>query len=340
MGEVSFSVIVPVYQAEKYLERCLNSLSKQSYLNFEVIMIDDGSKDSSYSICCKFQKQDKRFLVIHQENQGVSTARNVGLKLAKKDYVVFVDADDYVVNNYLGNLNHVLEKEDICFSTKYYEVMDSKVKLVEERPYNICCKWKEGQKFFEEFSKGKWIPPFGVLNNCYRREFLLEHNIWFNPTYTQAEDADFVFQACLYFKKGTWLEQACYYYRKDNQNSTTYKMDEKGLRSVLAVYEKWYHFCIKKNGKAYKNWAEYFSKLGNSYLVLGSQLKKSERKKIFSKTRKSQEFYRGNTHIVKRIILDIYCIFGYENVVPLIAVLSKLKIKLRECYFSIYKREK
>lgn len=96
MGDTLVSVIIPVYNVEKYLSRCLNSVQNQTYANIEIIVIDDGSKDNSSNICDMFSKKDSRFKIIHKENGGLSDARNKGLEYASGEYVLFVDSDDYI----------------------------------------------------------------------------------------------------------------------------------------------------------------------------------------------------------------------------------------------------
>ena len=93
------SIIIPVYNCEKYLDRCLNSIVSQSYKEIEIILIDDGSTDNSFLVCNKWANQDRRITVIHQNNQGISAARNAGLDIANGQYIMFVDADDYIDNN-------------------------------------------------------------------------------------------------------------------------------------------------------------------------------------------------------------------------------------------------
>ncbi|SHJ28912.1 glycosyltransferase [Pseudobutyrivibrio xylanivorans] len=95
------SIIVPVYNVEKYLEKCISSLTTQSYENIEIILINDGSKDKSGEICDKFAEKDERVVVFHQKNSGVSVARNKGLELAKGEYIAFVDSDDIVSEKYV-----------------------------------------------------------------------------------------------------------------------------------------------------------------------------------------------------------------------------------------------
>ena len=108
-----FSIIVPVYNAERSLTRCLNSIQRQKYSDFEVILVDDGSTDKSNIICREFVQEDERFKLLDQENSGPSVARNRGLNLAQGKYIAFVDSDDYLENDYLNLIKEKFEKADI-----------------------------------------------------------------------------------------------------------------------------------------------------------------------------------------------------------------------------------
>lgn len=101
MDKKLITVIIPIYNAEEYLERCLKSVINQTYSNIEIILIDDGSQDNCPNICDKYAKIDERIKVIHKKNSGVSAARNDGLKIAKGEYVTFIDSDDYVDKKYI-----------------------------------------------------------------------------------------------------------------------------------------------------------------------------------------------------------------------------------------------
>lgn len=105
MLEIEYSVIVPVYNVEIVLERCIVSILGQTIQNFELILVDDGSTDQSGIICDQYQQKDARIKIIHQKNSGVSCARNSGLKIATGKYITFVDSDDYIDTTYLENLN-------------------------------------------------------------------------------------------------------------------------------------------------------------------------------------------------------------------------------------------
>ena len=106
------SVIVPVYNVEKYLEECLDSIQNQTYSDIEVILVNDGSTDKSKEICGKYCKQDNRFQLLNQENQGLSAARNTGVAASRGEFIVFVDSDDMILANYLETLMHYM-REDV-----------------------------------------------------------------------------------------------------------------------------------------------------------------------------------------------------------------------------------
>lgn len=125
------SIIVPVYKVESYLSRCIDSILAQTYQNFELMLVDDGSLDRCGEICDNYAKKDDRIKVIHQPNRGVSAARNAGLDLATGDYIGFVDSDDYISINMYSDMIKLLEVNGldiiICtaFVVKGYKVKGS-----------------------------------------------------------------------------------------------------------------------------------------------------------------------------------------------------------------------
>ena len=108
-----FSIIVPVYNVEKYIKKCLESIKNQTYTNFEVIIVNDGSKDSSQIIIDEYVNSDNRFKSFIKKNGGLSSARNYGLKYVKGDYILFLDSDDYIDINLLENLSKVDSSYDM-----------------------------------------------------------------------------------------------------------------------------------------------------------------------------------------------------------------------------------
>ena len=158
MQENKISIIVPVYKVEKYLRKCVDSLLNQTYTNLEIILVDDGSPDSCPQICDEYAKRDQRVKVVHKTNEGVSRARNAGLKIATGDFIGFVDSDDFVdATMYEKLLNSILENgSDIamCGFVNIYED-GTKEKVVETNLNNVTS---------------SNIFNFYVLNNTYKKE--------------------------------------------------------------------------------------------------------------------------------------------------------------------------
>ena len=119
------SVILPIYNVEKYIDRCLNSVLRQTYTNIEIILVDDGSTDNCQKICDEYAKNDNRIKVIHKKNGGLSDARNAGIKIAKGKYITLIDSDDYVENDYVEFLYSLIKESNaeisICSHTVLYE---------------------------------------------------------------------------------------------------------------------------------------------------------------------------------------------------------------------------
>ena len=118
------SIIIPVYNAERYLRNCLESITAQTYTDFEVLIVDDGSTDSSGAICDEFMQKDQRFRVLHKKNEGVSKARNKALELLKGEWFTFVDADDFLLENALQTyVSHI--SEDVDMVAAHYQKVDT-----------------------------------------------------------------------------------------------------------------------------------------------------------------------------------------------------------------------
>ena len=117
------SVVVPVYNVEKYLKKSIESIINQTYKNLEIIIIDDGSSDDSYNVCKKYKEIDSRIILIHTENKGVSHARNLGLSKANGKYLIFIDSDDYIEDNMIEILYTNLKKTKSDLSICMYEIV-------------------------------------------------------------------------------------------------------------------------------------------------------------------------------------------------------------------------
>lgn len=132
------SVIVPIYNVEKYLSKCIDSIINQTYKNLEIILVDDGSPDNCPKICDEYEKKDSRIKVIHKENGGLSDARNAGMKIAKGEYISFIDSDDFISENFINILyrNLSVSKCDIaeCDIVKFVEDENPVEQLSDKKP--------------------------------------------------------------------------------------------------------------------------------------------------------------------------------------------------------------
>lgn len=199
-NEKLVSIIVPIYNVEKYIERCIQSIVSQTYPNLEIILVIDGSPDQSKAICDKYAQTDNRIKVIYQENAGVAVARNKGLELANGEYIQFVDGDDSLELNAVEKAVEAIEKTDadmVFFGhtvTRYgaNNIVQS-VKKIEAFDSGECTT----KEFLRRISRSE----YGVITNweyvydkLYRRELIDANNIRFTPGLCHGEDSEFVFR--------------------------------------------------------------------------------------------------------------------------------------------------
>lgn len=160
------SIIVPVYNVEKYIEKCLLSIKNQSFKDFECLIVDDGSKDNSISIAKGLVNDDDRFIFLTKENGGLSDARNYGLKQAKGEYICFVDSDDYVDKDLLLLTYEKAKKYDsdiVCFDL-YYVFSDNQLKISKGADYNEVSSYKDNKKIIFNNNSAN--------NKLYKKSFL------------------------------------------------------------------------------------------------------------------------------------------------------------------------
>ena len=187
---IKVSVIVPVYNVEIYLRKCLDSIIGQTLKDIEIIVVNDGSTDSSLSICEEYAEKDKRIILISKENRGLPHTRNAGLKIAKGEYISFIDSDDYIEENMLETLYNLGQKSsaDIIFCDN--DIINIKQFKCKTYPYPTgkTVYSSEFKKDIDYFLNGYIMT---VWRKIYRRDFLSENNIWFDDTMLYQEDIPF-----------------------------------------------------------------------------------------------------------------------------------------------------
>lgn len=217
----NISVIVPVYNVEKYLDRCIKSIINQTFEDIEIILVNDGSTDRSGDICDEYKRKDSRIKVIHQNNKGVSNARNKGILEASGDYIQFVDSDDWIEKEFCENVYNQIYKynPDIIFTGFILE--DDHGNLIREKiPNKNFINSNEDLKIrvAQMYNEGLLGYSF---TNIYRKDILDKYNIKFNESMNLFEDEEFIFNYFKYVKNAIFLENSYYHYIKYGVNEKT-----------------------------------------------------------------------------------------------------------------------
>lgn len=209
------SVIVPVYNVEKYLCSCIDSILAQTFTDFELLLIDDGSRDKSGEICDEYANKDCRVKVFHKENGGVSSARNLGIDESKGEYLFFVDSDDIISIFYIEMfVNYIKKNDSVCVVCKY----TNRLSLLKNQIDSIKTKEMTSSEFLDEIwiSEGKLD---GYLwNKMFKRKILIDLNIRFDEKVSIWEDMLFVVEYFVNISTVVFVDAVLYYYR-DTMNS-------------------------------------------------------------------------------------------------------------------------
>ncbi len=285
------SVIVPVYRVEEYLERCVKSILSQTYKNLEVILVDDGSPDQCPAICDACAEKDARVKVIHQENKGLSGARNAGIDAASGEYLAFVDSDDYVSPHFIEELYQLLQDTGCAIGQCRFSYVKGDG-LVEEGDSAFCI--YRGESLMEQlYGPEEKATCFVVAwNKLYRAELFKETGIRY-PEGRIHEDEATTYRLFHEAKKLAFLERALYGYYTENGGSITSVFSAKRLQWLTAHEERIAFF--KKNGYE-KLLPAAYRKLCDAcitfYFRCTEQVKDAEELK--KELRKRLETYRAN----------------------------------------------
>lgn len=210
------SVIIPIYNVERFLRQSVDSVLNQTYKNLEIILVDDGTKDSSDKICDEYSKIDNRIKVIHKENGGLSTARNAGLDIATGKYVMFLDADDFFEPNSCEVLYNEIEKRQADFVVgNYIHVTHDGIKW--ENPLFDPNLYDNFKLSITDYQKSFFVMNSVVWNKIFRRDFIEKHNLRFIPK-ALAEDAIFSTYCYVHTDNSYFINDIVYNYRQNEEN--------------------------------------------------------------------------------------------------------------------------
>ena len=255
------SVIIPVYNVEKYLDKCVQSVVDQTYNHLEIILVDDGSSDSCPRKCDEWARKDSRVIVIHKPNGGLSDARNKGLSYAKGDFISFIDSDDFIDET-------ILERSEKIFNTYDVDSVFFSYK---------CCYPGTGKEDFVvnykatgRYSMNHWLEDFYNLSktsiiNCigttiYKLDILNKFHIRFNERISYYEDIGFCTEYMCHIESLYYINEPIYWYRFINSNSLITKYKVNFVQSLWYLRSKqlklFDSFCDIEKSQLYKVWGD------------------------------------------------------------------------------------
>lgn len=313
---MKISIIVPIYNVEKYLKKCVESLINQTYKNIEIILVDDESPDNCPILCEEYKKKDKRIKVIHKKNGGLSDARNKGLEETTGEYVLFVDSDDYIELDTCMKFTNILCNKNIdIIIGNAIKFNDNKKEYIKHTSEDLNV--VSGKEYLKKELSNNSMQMMAWLN-LYRRNFLLDNSLFFKKGLLH-EDEEFTPRAFLKAKKVLPTDIIFYNYIIRENSITTKRNQIKNLRHI-------YKIC--------QNLDLIYSGLEDV------QLKKLLKNDLFDKyLGKLQEIYLNDDKKIKEISIDKKFLkdkaYSLKNKIRLFLLLLNTLL-----YFSIYKKLK
>ncbi len=318
-----FSVIIPIYNVEKYLRECVNSFISQSFKDFEIILVNDGSTDNSGDICDELALKDKRIKVIHKANGGLSDARNAGTKDAIGEYIVYVDSDDYVISeNFLEKLSKHADGCDII-QYKHQKFIDGEKELF-PCTYNYngislndsfnekLQKLVEGDAFYGM----AWIKAI-------KRKLLVDNNIEFEVGLL-GEDMEWNYHLITNVSSITLIDEPFIAYRQRvNSITTTTKL--KNLTDFIYILEKWSNKVSSEINDEelkkilYGSMAKYYSNL----LITYNRVKEKNKKAYIKQIKSLSWLLKYAMSKRPKLVNKIYRIFGFRLTVKALKIIDK-----------------
>lgn len=260
-NKIKVSVIVPVYNVERYLKECIESIRRQSLTAIEIICIDDGSTDSSGRILDDYKGLDDRIIVIHKENSGYGNTMNMGIKHAKGKYISIIESDDYIEKNMLEEMVSIADCKQLDFiKASYWNVNGGEKTYVDV--FNSCacdCVFRRMENM------NKYFLPKSIWAGLYKRDFLIENNLLFLETPGASyQDTSFWFKICVMAQRGYFIKTPYVNYRIDNPTSSIHSNSK--IYCVCDEIKECRSFLKRTNKETTEIWNYYLRNMFNTYL--------------------------------------------------------------------------
>lgn len=235
------SFIIPVYNVEKYIRICIESILKQDFKDYEIVLVDDGSKDRSGSICDEYAEKYSSISVIHKSNGGLSDARNAGIKKAVGDFILFVDSDDYIGENSLNKIADCLKQQnrkiDVMFLEAYKVFADNTTVSLRDGYLSEAINGQDKNKVMNHIAS---LPkyPGSACTKLIRRKLIIENQLYFEKGLL-SEDIDWTIRLLINARTFAYCNASYYYYRQNRAGSITNTANIKNVESLIYIVRKW-----------------------------------------------------------------------------------------------------
>ena len=290
--EELISVIVPIYNVEKYLNKCIESIINQSYSNLEIILVDDGSKDNASIMCDSYLLKDNRIKVIHKENGGLSDARNVGIEKAKGKYIIFIDSDDWIDEKMIEILYDIIKKNNSDISIcDYFLAYNEEIQTQKENIKVINLSNIEALK--KIYDKDLDVCMIVAWNKLYKID-LFKDNIRY--PYGKIHEDEFTTYKLLYkAEKISYTNRKMYYYRQREKSIMSKSFNKKRLDVLEALEERAYYMknTVKDEGLYKKTLIEYYGVVIKLYFKYEENYV-SDKKTLKMLLKKARKIYMKN----------------------------------------------
>lgn len=335
-----FTVVVPIYNAEKYLKKALRSILEQEFSDFELILVNDGSEDQSLAVCKDFASTDTRIIVLNnEENCGAAEARNRGIDIARGNYLCFVDADDYIEPDYLRRFYDSLQADDYDYIKcgayeEYYDANDNSLFV---KPCILPDQsFREIKSIINQIIDMALIPLYGYnWNSCYKMEIIKDNKLRFDGTLKVHEDFVFNMAYLLFVRKMRCLSYCGYHYikRKDNSLSSqktnyNYDMHLLKVRSFLSLLKKHQNETQENLDKVY--WM--FTRFTFSALESGTSMETVRKESIYKDYRKHRF---GPVGLKKQLLIGILQSNHAFLIKPVVGLMRIVKQHFRYLFAKI-----
>lgn len=273
-----FSIIMPIYKVETYLMDSVNSVLTQSFMDYELILVDDGSPDGCPKICDDFAAIDKRIVVIHKKNGGLSDARNAGLAVAKGKYIVFLDSDDLMFEEALYHMYDQLsenEQIELLIGSLTYFINNKSAGEIHYPRSLLNYSTTDIYQTCTQFIKEIYRLPWAAYQCVYQRQYLVEYGYIYDKNIVGAEDCQFFMNIIKHVKNFKITDYSFVYYRKNRVDSIMGTQSVKTILGQLIVLANCYN-DLKSIDSDTDVLRKYFANRYTNIIVLISRLKKKE----------------------------------------------------------------